>query len=85
MEDVLIAVCDGLKGLPETITPLRDGKVMQHCIAHLIRNSFHQAGRQHRDGIVKALKPVYTAPNERASHQRNLPAPDPVYRAVLPF
>jgi len=25
---------------------------------HLIRNSFRYAGRQHRDGIVKALKPV---------------------------
>lgn len=38
VDDVLIAVCDGLKGLPEAIT------------------SFHYAGRQHRDAIVKALK-----------------------------
>ncbi|MDQ0864745.1 transposase-like protein [Arthrobacter globiformis] len=28
------------------------------------------AGRQHRDGIVKALKPVYTAPSEQASKER---------------
>ena len=27
---------------------------MQQCIVHLIRNSFRYAGRQHRDGIVKA-------------------------------
>lgn len=27
------------------------------------RNSFRYAGRQHRDAIVKSLKPVYTAPS----------------------
>ena len=37
---------------------------------HLIRNSFRYAGRQHRDGIVKALKPVYTAPSEAAAKDR---------------
>ena len=37
---------------------------------HLIRNSFRYAGRQHRDGIVKALKPVYTAPSEQAAKDR---------------
>ncbi|MBD1594433.1 IS256 family transposase, partial [Arthrobacter sp. S1_S22] len=35
-----------------------------------IRNSFRYAGRQHRDGIVKALKPVYTAPSEQAAKDR---------------
>ena len=35
------------------------------AFVHLIRNSFRYAGRQHRDAIVKALKPVYTAPSER--------------------
>lgn len=61
VEDVLIAVCDGLKGLPEAITTTWERTVVQQCIVHLIRNSFRYAGRQHRDGIVKALKPVYTA------------------------
>ena len=37
---------------------------------HLIHNSFRYAGRQHRDGIVKALKPVYTAPSEQAAKDR---------------
>jgi transposase-like protein len=44
--------------------------VVQQCIVHLIRNSFRYAGRQHRDGIVKALKPVYTAPSEAAAKDR---------------
>lgn len=37
---------------------------------HLIRNSFRYAGRQHCDGIVKALKPIYTAPPEQAAKDR---------------
>ncbi len=70
VEDVLIAVCDGLKGLPEAINTTWEQTVVQQCIVHLIRNSFRHAGRQHRDGIVKALKPVYTAPSEQAAKDR---------------
>ena len=43
---------------------------MQQCIVHLIRNSFRYAGRQHRDAIVKGLRPVYTAPSEAAARDR---------------
>ena len=70
VEDVLIAVCDGLKGLPEAINTTWERTVVQQCIVHLIRNSFRYAGRQHRDGIVKALSPVYTAPSEQAAKDR---------------
>ena len=70
VQDVLIAVCDGLKGLPEAITTTWERTIVQQCIVHLIRNSFRYAGRQHRDGIVKALKPVYTAPSEQAAKDR---------------
>jgi putative transposase len=68
--DVLIAVCDGLKGLPEAITTTWQHTVVQQCVVHLIRNSFRYAGRQHRDAIAKALKPVYTAPSEAAAKER---------------
>jgi transposase-like protein len=70
VDEVFIAVCDGLKGLPEAITTTWVRTVVQQCIVHLIRNSFRDAGRQHRDGILKALKPVYTAPSERAAKER---------------
>lgn len=70
VDDVLIAVCDGLKGLPEAITTLWERPIVQQCISHLIRNSFRYAARPHRDGIVKALKPVYTAPTEPAARER---------------
>lgn len=39
-EDVLIAVCDGLKGLPDAISTTWGQAVVQQCIVHLIRNSF---------------------------------------------
>ena len=70
VEDVLIAVCDGLKGLPEAITTTWEHTIVQQCIVHLMRGSFRYAGRQHRDAIVQALKPVYTAPSEAAAQDR---------------
>jgi putative transposase len=68
--DVLIAVCDGLKGLAEAITTTWERTVVQTCVVHLLRNSFSYAGRQHRDQVAKALRPVYTAPSEAAAKQR---------------
>jgi putative transposase len=71
-EDVLMAVCDGLTGLPEAINTVWPKTVVQTCVVHLLRNSFKYASRQHWDAIAKALKPVYTAPTEAAAEQRFL-------------
>ena len=65
--DVLMAVCDGLAGLPDAITTVWPRTVTQTCVVHLLRNSFRYAGRQHWDAIAKALRPVYTAPNPAAA------------------
>jgi putative transposase len=70
--DVLMAVCDGLKGLPEAIGEVWPQTVVQTCVVHLLRNSFRYAGRQHWDAIAKALRPVYTAPTEAAATERFL-------------
>jgi putative transposase len=72
VEDVLMAVCDGLKGLPEAIGEVWPPTVVQTCVVHLLRNSFRYAGRQHYDAIAKALRPVYTAPTEAAATERFL-------------
>ncbi|MGW0056517.1 IS256 family transposase [Nocardia nova] len=68
--DVCIAVCDGLKGLPEAINTVWSQTVVQTCVIHLLRNSFRYAGRQHWDRISKDLKPVYTAATEAAAKER---------------
>ena len=39
VNDILIAVVDGLKGFPEAITSVFPQTVVQTCIVHLIRNS----------------------------------------------
>ncbi|WP_205408277.1 transposase [Actinomyces mediterranea] len=61
-----IAVCDGLKDLPEAINTTWEQTMVHQCIVHLIRNSFRYAER-HRDAIVKSFKLVYTAPSEQAA------------------
>ncbi|MGI5489674.1 IS256 family transposase [Microtetraspora malaysiensis] len=68
--DVLMMVCDGLKGLPQAIEQVWPQAVVQTCVVHLLRASFRYAGRQHWDAIAKALRPVYTAPTEAAARER---------------
>jgi transposase-like protein len=39
VNDILIAVVDGLKGFPEAITSVFPQTTVQTCVVHLIRNS----------------------------------------------
>ena len=68
--DVCIAVCDGLKGLPEAITTVWPQALVQACILHLVRNTFRYASRKYWEQMAKDLRPVYTAPNEDAAAER---------------
>jgi transposase-like protein len=69
-DDVCILVCDGLKGLPDSVTTVWPQTVVQTCVIHLIRNTFRYASRKDWDAISKDLRPVYTAPTEAAAHAR---------------
>jgi transposase-like protein len=64
VHDVCIAVCDGLKGLPDAITTVWDLTTVQQCIIHLLRNTFRFASRKYWDQIAHDLRPVYTAASE---------------------
>jgi putative transposase len=70
VEDVCIAVCDGLKGLPDAIGTVWPLTTVQACIIHLIRNTFRYASRRDWEAISKDLRPVYTAPTEAAAAAR---------------
>lgn len=72
VDDVLMLVCDGLKGLPDAVGEVWPRTVVQTCVVHLLRASFRYAARQDWDKIAKALKPVYTAPTEDAATTRFL-------------
>ena len=70
VQDVCIAVCDGLKGLPEAITATWELATVQACVVHLIRNTFRFASRAYWDEMSRDLRPVYTAPSEAAARER---------------
>jgi putative transposase len=63
VDDGCLVVCDGLKGLPESITTTWSFAPVQTCILHLIRTTVRYAARQHWDELARDLRPVYTAPN----------------------
>jgi putative transposase len=65
--DVLMLVCDGLKGLPGAVNSVWEETVVQTCIVHLLRNSFKYASKRDWAQIAKDLKPVYTAVSEAAA------------------
>lgn len=46
VNDVLMLVCDGLKGLPEAVETVWPRTIVQTCVVHLLRNSFRYAARQ---------------------------------------
>lgn len=68
--DVCIVVCDGLKGLPESINTVWPAAVIQTCVIHLIRNTFRYASRKYWDEMARDLRPVYTAATEAAAKER---------------
>ncbi len=70
VSDVLMLVCDGLKGLPDAVETDWPRTVVQTCVVHLLRNSFRYAARQDWDKIAKLLKPIYTAPTDEAALDR---------------
>ena len=67
VRDVFFLVCDGLKGLPDVVVNVWPLTTVQTCIIHLIRNTFRLTSRRDWDAIKRAVKLIYTAPNESAA------------------
>jgi putative transposase len=63
VNDILIAVTDGLKGMAEALGAVFPATTLQTCIVHLIRNSLDYASWKDRKALAVAIKPVYTAPS----------------------
>lgn len=66
-EDILIAVTDGLKGMPEALEAAYPQTTLQTCLVHVIRRSLDFAGWQDRKALAAALKAIYTAPSADAA------------------
>ncbi|HVQ19242.1 MAG TPA: IS256 family transposase, partial [Actinomycetes bacterium] len=67
--DVFFVVCDGLKGLPDSVNAVFPLATVQTCIIHLIRGSFRYASRKYWDELSRDLKPIYQAVNPQAAEQ----------------
>ena len=69
VKDVFFMVCDGLKGLPDSIGSVFPAAKIQTCLIHLLRNSFRYASKKHWSQIAADLKPVYEAPTPEAAER----------------
>ena len=65
--DILIAVTDGLKGMPEALAAVFPPTTLQTCIVHLIRNSLDYASWKDRKPLAAALRPIYAAASAEAA------------------
>ena len=65
--DVFFVVCDGLKGLPNSVNTIWPMATVQTCIIHLIRGSFRYASRKYWDELSRDLKPIYQGVNADAA------------------
>jgi putative transposase len=69
VEDILIAVVDGLKGFPEAITAVFPQTQVQTCIVHLIRNSLDFVSYKDRRAVATGLKQIYRAKDAATGEQ----------------
>jgi transposase-like protein len=65
--DVFFLVCDGLKGLPDSVNAVWPQTIVQTCLIHLIRNTFRYASRKYWERLAADLKPIYQALNADAA------------------
>jgi putative transposase len=100
VNDILIAVVDGLNGFPEAINACFPQTQVQTCIVHLLRHSLSFAAWKDRRELAAALRPIYTAVNDETAREaledfaagpwgRKYPAIAPAWRRqwqqVIPF
>lgn len=64
VQDVLIAVVDGLKGFPDAINMVFPKTQVQTCIVHLVRYSLNFVCWRDRKDVAKDLKLIYRAETE---------------------
>ncbi len=69
VDDILLAVVDGLKGFPDAITAVFPETVVQTCIVHLLRNSLDFVSYKDRKAVAAALKAIYRAMDADAAER----------------
>lgn len=67
VEDILIALIDGLTGFPDAIHAVFPQAEIHHCVVHLVRQSLGYVGYQDRRRVTTELRTLYRAPTEAAA------------------
>jgi putative transposase len=69
VQDILIAVVDGLKGFPEAINAAFPQTTVQTCIVHLVRHSLNFCSWKDRKTVAARLREVYSAETAEAARE----------------
>lgn len=69
VQDILIALIDGLAGFPAAIEAVFPDTVVHQCVVHLVRQSLRGVNWRERKAVGAALREVYLAPSEAAAQQ----------------
>ena len=67
VRDVFFVVCDGLKGLPDSVNAVFPAAIVQACVIHLIRATLRYASRRYWDQLAGDLRRIYSAPTVEAA------------------
>jgi transposase-like protein len=70
VRDVFFVVCDGLKGLPDSVNAVFPQAIVQACVIHLIRATLRYASRTYWDQLATDLRRIYTAWRRRGGLRR---------------
>jgi transposase-like protein len=69
VQDILIAVVDGLKGFPEAINAAFPETTVQTCIVHLVRHSLNFCSWKDRKAVAAKLRDVCSAETAEAARE----------------
>ena len=67
VEDILIALIDGLVGFPDAIATAFPQTQIHHCVVHLVRRSLSYVSYKDRRQVAAELRTIYRAPTEDAA------------------
>lgn len=65
--DIFYLVCDGLKGMPDSVNTIYPDTIVQTCVVHLIRNTFRYSSKRYWGELARDVKAIYTAVDATAA------------------
>jgi putative transposase len=69
VKDIFVACIDNLKGFSQAIEDIFPKTDVQLCLVHQMRNSLKYVSNNDIKPIIKDLRKIYTALNEKLAHQ----------------